>query len=314
MGRLVVQRLIATVPVLFLVTAGVFTLIHLTPGDPIDAMMAESVDATVKATLRAELGLDRPIYVQYGAWMARVLQGDLGRSIRNREPVIENVGRRIRPSLELAALAMAISVLVAFPIGIVSAARRHSPIDGVGTTFALFGICMPNFLIALVLIFVFGVTLRWLPISGYTDPLEEPLDGLRSLALPAITLGLALAAVITRTLRSSMLEALAEDYVRTARAKGLSEWRIIRGHVLKNALIPVVTVLGLQLGTLIGGAVITEYVFALPGVGRLVVDAVFARDYPLVQGVVLLIAVGFIVSNLLVDLLYGWIDPRIRYR
>jgi peptide/nickel transport system permease protein len=314
MGLLVVQRLIATVPVLFLVTAGVFALIHLTPGDPIDTMMAESVDATVKATLRAELGLDRPLYIQYGAWMARVLQGDLGRSIRNREPVIENVGRRIRPSLELAALAMAISVLVAFPIGIASAARRHSAVDGVGTTFSLFGICMPNFLLALVLIFVFGVTLRWLPISGYTDPLEEPLDGLRSLALPAVTLGLALAAVITRTLRSSMLEALAEDYVRTARAKGLSEWRIIRGHVLKNALIPVVTVLGLQLGTLIGGAVITEYVFALPGVGRLVVDAVFARDYPLVQGVVLLIAVGFILSNLFVDLLYGWIDPRIRYR
>jgi peptide/nickel transport system permease protein len=173
---------------------------------------------------------------------------------------------------------------------------------------------MPNFLLALLLIFLFGVTLRWLPISGYTDPLEEPVRGLRSLLLTAITLGLALAAVITRTLRSSMLEALSEDYVRTARAKGLSEWRVIRVHVLKNALIPVVTVLGLQLGTLIGGAVITEYVFALPGVGRLVVDAVFARDYPLVQGVVLLIAIGYIVSNLAVDVLYGVIDPRIRYR
>ncbi len=173
---------------------------------------------------------------------------------------------------------------------------------------------MPNFLLALLLIFLFGVTLRWLPISGYTDPFEEPLAGLRSLVLPAITLGLALAAVITRTLRSSLLEALGEDYVRTARAKGLSEWLVIHGHVLKNAMIPVVTVLGLQLGTLIGGAVITEYVFALPGVGRLVVDAVFARDYPLVQGVVLLIAIGFILSNLIVDVLYGWIDPRIRSR
>jgi peptide/nickel transport system permease protein len=173
---------------------------------------------------------------------------------------------------------------------------------------------MPNFLLALLLIFFFGVKLRWLPISGYTDPFEDPVHGLRSLVLPAVTLGLALAAVVTRTLRSSMLEALSEDYVRTARAKGLTEWTVIRGHVLKNALIPVVTVLGLQLGTLIGGAVITEYVFALPGVGRLVVDAVFARDYPLVQGVVLLIAVGFIVSNLMVDLLYGFIDPRIRYR
>src|SRR2546426_701803 len=231
MGCLVLRRLGATVPVLLLVTAGVFLLLHLTPGDPIDVMMAESVDAAVKETLRRE-----------------------------------------------------------------------------------FGICMPNFLLALLLIFLFGVTLRWLPISGYTDPLEEPWNGLRSLALPAVTLGLALAAVVTRTLRSSLLEALAEDYVRTARAKGLSEWQVIWSHVLKNALIPVVTVLGLQLGTLIGGAVITEYVFALPGVGRLVVDAVFARDYPLVQGVVLVIAVGFILSNLIVDVLYGWIDPRIRSR
>jgi peptide/nickel transport system permease protein len=246
--------------------------------------------------------------------MGRILRGDLGRSIRNQEPVIENVGRRIRPSLQLAGLAMAISLVVATPVGILSAARRNTAVDRFGTSFALFGICMPNFLIALLLIFVFGVTLRWLPISGYIDPWEEPLAGLRSLVLPAATLGLALAAVVTRTLRSSMLEALSEDYVRTARAKGLDEATIVRSHVLKNALIPVVTVLGLQLGTLIGGAVITEYVFALPGVGRLVVDAVFARDYPLVQGVVLLIAVGFILTNLMVDVLYGLIDPRIRAR
>jgi peptide/nickel transport system permease protein len=311
---LVLRRLLATVPVLLLVTAGVFTLLHLTPGDPVDAMMAESVDATARASIRAELGLDQPIAMQYAAWMNRLLRGDLGRSIRNGEPVIENVGRRIRPSLQLAGLAMAISLLIAVPVALASAVRRGTVVDRAGTTFALFGICMPNFLIALLLIFVFGVTLRWLPISGYTDPLEEPLDGLRSLALPALTLGLALAAVVTRTLRSSLLETLGEDYVRTARAKGLAEGTVIRAHVLKNALIPVVTVLGLQLGTLIGGAVITEYVFALPGVGRLVVDAVFARDYPLVQGVVLLIALAFIASNLVVDVLYGWIDPRIRYR
>ena len=198
---------------------------------------------------------------------------------------------------ELTALAMTISLVLAVPLGVLSAYRHNGPLDRAGTSFALFGICMPNFLLALLLIFVFGVTLRWLPISGYLDPLEEGWSGLRSLVLPAVTLGLALAAVVTRTLRSSMLEALTEDYVRTARAKGLSEWAVLRGHVLRNALIPVVTVLGLQLGTLIGGAVITEYVFALPGVGRLVVDAVFARDYPLVQGVVLLIALGFIASN-----------------
>jgi peptide/nickel transport system permease protein len=300
--------------VLVLVTAGVFVLLHLTPGDPVDAMMAESADATAKESLRRELGLDRPLAVQYVAWMGRLLRGDLGRSIRNGEPVLENVSRRLRPSLELATLAMTTALVVAFPIAIASAVRHNTGVDRAGTTFALFGLCMPNFLLALLLIFVFGVTLRWLPISGYLDPLEEGWLGLRSLVLPAVTLGLALAAVITRTLRSSLLEALGEDYVRTARAKGLSESVVIRGHVLKNALIPVVTVVGLQLGTLIGGAVITEYVFALPGVGRLVVDAVFARDYPLVQGVILLIALGFIVTNLAVDLLYGWIDPRIRIR
>jgi len=314
MGRFLLARLVALVPVLFLVTAGVFVLIHLTPGDPIDSMMAESVDAQVKADLRRQLGLDRPIHVQYAHWMWRLLQGDLGRSIRNGEPVVESVGRRLRPSLELALLAMLIAVVVAFPLGMLSAARRNTPVDGAGTVFALVGICMPNFLIALLLIFAFGVTLRWLPVSGYTDPLEDPVSGLRSLALPAVTLGLALAAVITRTLRSSLLEALSEDYVRTARAKGVGERAILARHALKNGLIPVVTVLGLQLGGLIGGAVITEYVFALPGVGRLVVDAVFARDYPLVQGVVLLIAVGFVASNLLVDLAYGLIDPRIRHR
>jgi peptide/nickel transport system permease protein len=310
---LIVRRLVATVPVLLLVTLGVFMLIHLTPGDPVETMMGESQDADTKAALRHELGLDQPLYVQYVGWVSHLAQGDLGRSVRTHQPVVEDIGRRLRPSLELAALAMLISLLVAFPLGILSATHRNSPFDRVGTTFALFGICMPNFLIALLLIFVFGVVLHWLPISSFVDPFEEPLAGVRSLTLPAVTLGLALAAVITRTLRSSLLETLSEDYVRTARAKGLLDGAVIRGHALKNALIPVVTVLGIQFGSLIGGAVITEYVFALPGVGRLVVDAVFARDYPLVQGVVLLIAVGFIASNLTVDIVYGWLDPRIRY-
>ncbi|MBA2450257.1 MAG: ABC transporter permease [Chloroflexi bacterium] len=313
MGTLVLRRLLASIPVLVLVTAGVFSLIHLTPGDPVEAMMGESQDPVAKEALRRQLGLDRPLYVQYAVWVGRVLQGDLGRSIRNNEPVVENIGRRIRPSIQLALFAMLISLTVAFPVGILSATHRNSPVDGLGTMFALFGICMPNFLIALLLIFVFGVSLRWLPISGYVDPLQDPLAGIRSLTLPAVTLGLALAAVITRTLRSSLLEVLSEDYVRTARAKGLADRLVIRRHALKNGLIPVVTLLGLQFGTLIGGAVITEYVFALPGVGRLVVDAIFSRDYPLVQGVILLISIGFILSNLVVDVVYGWLDPRIRY-
>src|SRR5919201_6884376 len=313
MFRLVLRRLLATVPVLFLVTLGVFLLIHLTPGDPVEAMLGESQGASVKQALRHELGLDQPLPVQYVTWVGHLLQGDLGRSVRTRVPVVEDVGRRIGPSLELAGLAMLISLGIAIPVGILSASRRNSPIDGFGTLFALFGICMPNFLIALLLIFFLGVSLHWLPISGYVDPLDDPLGGIRSLTLPAVTLGLALAAVVTRTLRSSLLETLADEYVRTARAKGLDGGAVIRHHALKNALIPVVTVLGLQFGTLIGGAVITEYVFALPGVVRLVVDAVFSRDYPLVQGVVLLIALGFILSNLVVDIVYGWLDPRIRY-
>jgi peptide/nickel transport system permease protein len=313
MASLIVRRLVATVPVLFLVTLGVFLLIHLVPGDPVEAMLGESQDAVAKATLRRELGFDQPLHIQYITWVGRIVQGDLGRSIRSHQTVLDDVGRRIRPSLELAVFAMLISLCVAVPIGTFTATHRNSALDGFGTAFALFGICMPNFVIALLLIFVFGVTLHWLPISSFTDPFDDPVAGIRSLTLPAITLGLALAAVITRTLRSSLLETLSDDYVRTARAKGLAEAAVVRRHAMKNALIPVVTVMGLQFGGLIGGAVITEYVFALPGVGRLVVDAVFARDYPLVQGVVLLIAVGFIFSNLVVDIVYGWLDPRIRY-
>jgi peptide/nickel transport system permease protein len=313
MGQLILRRVVATVPVLFLVTLGVFLLIHMVPGDPIEAMMGESQDEAAKQALREELGFDKPLIVQYATWGGHLLQGDLGRSVRTRAPVLEDVGRRIRPSLELAVFAMLISLTISIPLGILSATHKNTSIDSLGTSFALFGICMPNFVLALLLIFVFGVRLRWLPIASFVDPFDDPINGIRSLALPAITLGLALAAVITRTLRSSLLETLTEDYVRTARAKGLMESAIIRSHALKNALIPVITVLGLQFGTLIGGAVITEYVFALPGVGRLVVDAVFARDYPLVQGVVLLVALGFIASNLLVDVAYGWLDPRIRY-
>jgi peptide/nickel transport system permease protein len=310
--RLIARRLLATIPVLFLVTLGVFMLIHLVPGDPVDVMLGENQDPIARQSLRHDLGLDQPLYVQYANWLIRVAQGDLGRSVRTHQTVLENVSQRIRPTLELAIYAMLISTLVAVPLGILTATHRNSALDSFGTSFALFGICMPNFVLALLLIFIFGVSLHWLPIASYTDPFENPLAGIKSLTLPAITLGLALAAVVTRTLRSSLLETLSEEYIKTARAKGLDSSAIVLRHALKNALIPVVTVIGLQFGTLIGGAVIIEYVFAIPGVGRLVVDSVFARDYPLVQGVVLLICFGFIVANLVVDILYGWLDPRIR--
>jgi peptide/nickel transport system permease protein len=301
------------VPVLILVSLGVFLLIHMVPGDPVDVMLGESQDPVAREALRKELGFDQPVYIQYADWLGNVLHGDLGRSVRTHQSVLDAVSQRLRPSLELAALAMFIAIVIAIPVGIATATHRDSAIDTAGTGFVLFGICMPNFVLALLLIFIFGVSLHWLPISSYTDPLDNPLNGIKSLALPSLTLGMALAAVIARTLRSSLLETLGDDFIKTARAKGLDESAVIIRHALKNALIPVVTVLGLQFGTLIGGAVITEYIFALPGVGRLVVDAVFARDYPEVQGVVLVITVGFIVSNLLVDIVYGWLDPRIRY-
>src|SRR5258708_14036770 len=283
MGRLILRRLLATAPVVVLVTLGAFLLIRPVPGDPVEAMLGESQDAVAKETLRHELGFDQPLYVQYVTWMGRVIQGDLGRSVRTHQTVLDNVSHRIRPTLELAVFAMFISLCVAVLLGILTATHRNSAIDSFGSCFALFGICIPTFVIALLLIFVFGVTLRWLPISSFTDPFADPVAGVRSLTLPAITLGLALSAVITRTLRSSLLDTLSDDYVRTARAKGLSDWAAVRGHALKNALIPVVTVLGLQFGTLIGGGGITEYIFPLPGVGRPVVDALFALDHPAVD-------------------------------
>ena len=311
MLRLVVRRVLATIPVLLLVTLGVFLLIHLVPGDPVETMLGESQDPIAKAALRHELGFDQPLYVQYVHWLGNLVQGDLGRSVRTHQTVVDNVSHRLRPTLELSLFAILIALAVALPMATFTATHHNSTIDRFGTGFVLFGICMPNFVLALLLIFVFGVILRWLPISSFTDPFDDPINGIRSLTLPAITLGLALSAVIARTLRSSLLESLSEDSLKTARATGLSQGAVVGRNAMKNALIPVVTVIGLQLGTLIGGAVITEYVFALPGVGRLVVDAIFARDYPLVQGVVLLISVGFIVCNLAVDLLYSWIDPRI---
>jgi len=307
------HRILALIPVVLLVSATVFSLIHLTPGDPAVIMAGESQDPEVVAGIRRELGLDQPIPVQYGVWLGHALRGDLGRSIRTRQPVLEAILERLKPTLLLSAMAMALSLAISFPAGALSALRPDSREDMAGTVLTLLGVSMPNFLLALVLIFVFAVTLRWLPTSGYLDPFEEFVPGIRSLVLPAITLGTAMAAVVTRMVRSSLLEVLEQDYVRTARSKGLRERTVVVRHALKNALIPVVTIVGLQTGNLIGGAVITEYVFGIPGVGRLVVDSIFSKDYPMVQGVVLLTALTFVTVNLLVDVLYGYLDPRIRY-
>jgi peptide/nickel transport system permease protein len=308
----IIKRLIAMLPVLALVSLIVFTIIHLTPGDPALIMLGEEATPQALAALRHELGLDQPLPVQYLVWLSHVLRGDLGRSIRTNQPVIEAITQRLPVTLELTALAMIISIMAAIPAGIISATRRNSASDLISTTLALLGISMPSFFLAILLIFVFSLKVRWLPPMGYTPLQKGVWENLRGMVLPAITLGTAAMAIVARLTRSTLLEALRQDYIRTARAKGLREQAVIYGHALRNAMIPITTILGLQIGFLLGGAVITETIFALPGVGRLVVASIFERDFPLVQGVVLFLALMHLVINLIVDLLYAYLDPRIR--
>lgn len=313
MGLYIMRRLLAMVPVLLLVSMVVFSLLHLTPGDPALSILGEEATPQQVEALRNKLGLNQPIPVQYVKWLGAVLRGDLGRSVRSNQPVSEAIAERLPVTVELALLSMVISLAIAIPAGIISAMRRNSLVDTTATLVALLGVSLPNFFLAILLILIFGVKLGWLPPFGY-QPLNMGLaENLRRMILPAITLGTALAAIVTRMMRSSLLEVLDQDYVRTARAKGLSESRMIRAHALKNALMPVVTIVGLQIGGLLGGAIITESIFVLPGIGRLLVDAIFQRDFPLVQGVVLFVSLAFLFSNFAVDLLYAYLDPRIRY-
>lgn len=313
MTRYIAKRLIAMLPVLFLVSLVVFLIIHLTPGDPVQIMLGEEATPQNIAALRHELGLDQPLPLQFGAWFAHVVRGDLGHSIRTHQPVLEAILQRLPVTIELTFLAMIVSLIIAIPTGIVSATRRNSASDLITTTVALFGVSMPNFFLAILLIFIFALNLRWLPPIGYTPIQMDFIANLKGMILPAITLGTAATAVVARLTRSSLLEVLNQDYIRTASAKGLSQRRVIYGHALKNAMIPVVTIVGLQVGTLLGGAVITETIFVLPGVGQLVVDSIFRRDFPLVQGVVLFISLAHLGVNLVVDVLYAFLDPRIHY-
>jgi peptide/nickel transport system permease protein len=304
MLQLIGRRLLATVPLLLAVSVVVFSFVHALPGDPAVLFLGEEATPENLARFRAKLGFDRPLIVQYGDWLGRALQGDLGRSIRTNQPVVQAIVERLPVTLRLIAFSMVISLAIAVPLGIVSAVKRNSGVDLASTFFALFGFSTPNFWLGLILIYVFALLLRWLPASGF--------DGVRSLILPSITLGTALAALVTRQLRSGMLEVLRQDYVRTAQAKGLADRMVIGKHALKNALISVVTVIGLQIGALLGNTIITESLFALPGVGRLMIDSVFSRDFFVVQGVILFLAVGYVVANLAVDILYSYLDPRIR--
>jgi peptide/nickel transport system permease protein len=309
----ILGRLAGMVPVLFLVSLVVFMIIHLTPGDPVLIMLGEEANTEARARLRSELGFDQPLPVQYAVWIGRVVHGDLGRSIRTAQPVSEAILQRLPVTIELAIAAMVVGLLIAIPAGIVSALRRNSGADIACSIVSLLGVSMPNFFLAILLITVFSLWLRWLPPLGFTPIIQDPLGNLKGLIMPAITLGAALAAVISRQMRGSLLDVLQNDYIRTAWSKGLREDLIINRHALKNAMIPVVTVAGLRMGNLLGAAIITETIFALPGVGRMVVDSIFQRDFPMVQGVVLYLACIFLLINLAVDLVYAYLDPRIRY-
>lgn len=333
MLRYVGRRLLELVPVFFGVLLVVFTIARLTPGDPALILLGEHATPEALTKLREELNLNDPLPMQFGKYLSRAVRGDLGRSIQTNERVVVELATRFPATVELTLAAMLIASSLGIVTGIIAATKQNSWFDGLSMFAALFGFSMPIFWLGIMLILLFAWYLGWFPISGrldYTIELTRVTnlylvdallsgnwgalgDALRHLALPAVTLSTVPLAIIARMTRSSLLEVLRQDYVRTARAKGLIERRVVSQHALKNAFIPVVTVIGLNVGSLLGGAILTETIFAWPGVGRLVVDAIFARDYPIVQGTVLVIALLFVVVNLLVDLSYAYLDPRIRY-
>jgi ABC-type dipeptide/oligopeptide/nickel transport system permease component len=304
MHRYLIRRLLLTIPVLLGVATLVFSLIHFIPGDPAQAMLGEGAAPEDIAQLRQRLGLDRPLLVQYGSFLQGLVRGDLGVSLRNDQPVLQQILERMPATAELAFASMAVAVLIALPLGIIAAVWRGTAVDHSAMTLSLVGISIPNFWLGPLLAIVFAVELGWLPVGGRGT--------LAHLVLPAVTLGAALAAILARMTRASLLEELREPYVLAARAKGVSRSRAVLHHALRNSLIPIVTILGLQFGVVLTGAVITETIFAWPGIGRLLIQSISFRDYPTVQGCVLLIAVTYVGVNLITDLTYGFLDPRIR--
>lgn len=300
----IARRLLLTIPVILGVATLVFSLIHLVPGDPAQSMLGESAAPADINELRGKLGLDRPVMVQYVEYLSHAVRGDLGRSFRYGTPVTHEIGARLARTAQLAFAAMAVAILLAVPLGTLAAVFKGRAIDQAAMTMSLVGVSLPNFWLGPLLAMVFSVSLGWLPVSG--------AGSMAHMVLPAITLGTALAAVLARLTRASVIEELQELYVVAARARGLSWLRTVVRHALRNSLVPVVTVIGLQFGAVLTGTIITETIFAWPGLGRLLIQAIGFRDYPLVQGCILFIAVTYVVMNLLVDIAYGWLDPRIR--
>lgn len=306
MLQLLLTRLFSMFGVILGVVTLVFLLIHLVPGDPVQAMLGESATATDQVALRHVLGLDQPLLTQYVQTLQHLIQGDLGTSLYSKEPIREMLSRRIPVTVLLTLFGLAVAIVIALPLGSIAALHKDKFWDYTAMSFSLLGISVPHFWLAPLLIMLFSLQLGWLPVSGYQH--------WNSLVLPAVTLGTALAAVLARMVRATLLEVLHEDYIRTARAKGLSQRAVIMHHALRNAALPILTVLGLQLGALLGGAVITETIFSLPGIGQLTVEAIQRRDYPVVQACVLLISISYVVVNTFTDVLYAWLDPRVHYR
>jgi len=311
--RYLCHRLLALIPVMAVVVTVVFLLIHLIPGDPVSVMLGPDATANqIEATRRA-LGLDRPLHEQLLKFYARVLRGDLGQSYFLDRPVTTALRERAEPTLVLTLAALLVAVAIGVPSGILAGAYRGSPWDRMLMTGALLGVCIPGFWLSLNFIYLFAVRLGWLPAAGYASVFVDPVAALRHMVLPAVSLGFNQSALIARIARSCMLEVLQQDYIRTARAKGLSQRVVVYVHAFRNALVPVTTVIGITMAILIGGAVVTEIVFNIPGLGRLIISAILRRDYPVVQGVVLVTAASYVVINLAVDVVYAFIDPRIRY-
>ncbi|MDH2898630.1 ABC transporter permease (plasmid) [Rahnella variigena] len=312
MLELVVKRLISAIPTLFLVTLMVFSLQKLLPGDPITAMAGEERDPAVIAQLREQYHLNDPIPSQYFHWVGNALRGDFGTSLRTQEPVLQLIASKLPVTLELSLLAMIVALIIGITMGVLAAVNKGTWIDN-GTNFlALSGISIPHFWLGVLLIMLFSVKLHWLPASGYVPFSEDPLQNLKTMLLPAAVLGTGLSATLMRHTRAAMIAVLKADYIRTARAKGLLPKKVIMKHALRNALVPIITLTTLLFGELLGGAVLSEQVFTIPGFGKMIVDSVFNRDYAVVQGVVMVVAVGFLLMNLLADVLYVLVNPRMR--
>jgi len=308
----IVKRLLSLIPVLGVVAVVVFALVHLSPGDPASVILGPDASAADVDRLREELGLNRPVPQQFFLWLGNALTGDLGNSLYNQTPVTEVFLDYFRPTLSLAIFAQIIGIAVALPMGVFAALNRGKTIDGALMSFALVGISIPSFLMGLLLILFFSVFLNWLPVAGYAPLSDGLLTHLEFLLLPAISLGFIQAALITRITRAAMLEVMNNAYVKTARAKGLSRAVIVIKHTLRNAFIPILEIIGQTFTTLIAGAVVVEFVFNIPGLGQLIVNSVERRDFPVIQGTVLLVAFGYVLINLFIDLIYGFVDPRVR--